>query len=742
MSSWNLRRFRPGIDDITMRTDASDAAAAEVETLKTILRTDPDDSLLQTFLHFAATGGGKPQTFKDLQAFMRRKLHGYTDGTTQYRNQVVNEMMTMMVNSILSGPKTPVRAAVGTGLGTFLRPVSTLIGSIGGDPAVTRSSFAALGAMHEAMGEAWRKAVMDFRAYNQNPEGWRGLTMNTRDYEFEALKAFHNQFGSDGDKAVMAMADWLHKANKLPVFNYSSRIMSATDTFFTQLIGRARVRQLAVLDTYDQVQALKKVASDEDIDAIIKQAEIKFESRVFDADGQITDEMALYAADEAKLTKELTGFARHLDDAIEQAPYIKPFLLFMKTGVNALEMTGRHTPILNRFIAEHADIMSKTWDDPVMIKYGIKSANDLEIARSTMRGRVAIGYGVVSMAAMMALNGKITGNGPPDAELRNSWQQFGWRPRSIKIGDTYVSYESLEPFNIMLSFIADTVDSQKVMGDEWVGNNLGKVGYLLAQNVVNKTFLAGVFQLQELFFSNGQRVESVAANLVNNQVPLAGMRNELGKLLSPGMRELETGFLDSIRNRNLYIDLVAGKDGKLPYRYDILNGRPVNDHIPFIRMLNSVNPFYINPSTNPTRELIFRSGLDLRTTFNTGPNGESLEGQPELKSKWQYYLSQQNLEDQLATLFKDRQVVQSIFDMEEDRAAGRRYEASETFHVPLMAQIINESKKIAWAQLLAESPDAQELANQARLSSLGSKLRKSGDRDQANYIEDLISIPK
>ena len=748
MSSWNLRRFKEDvettIDDITVRTYASDAVAAEVETLKTLLRDDVDDNLLQTFLHFSATGGHKPQTFKDLQEFMRRKLHGYREGDTQYRNQLINELQITGVNSILSGPKTPVRAVVGTGLGTIMRPVSTIIGSLGGtaDPAITRSSFAALGGMMESLGEAWQKAVMDFRAYNQNAEGWRGITMSTRDYEFEALKAFHYQYGSDGDKAMITVVDSIHNLNKLPIFNYGPRIMAAGDTFFSQLIGRGRMRQLAYLDTYDQLKAANKVVSDVDMDRLVREAERKFESKVFDADGQIADEMAAYAADEAKLTKELTGFAKAIDHAFDKAPYLKPFMLFIKTGVNALEMTAKHTPVLNRFVKEHADIMSKNWDDPAMLQYGIKSANDLEIAKATMRGRVAVGYGVVGTAAMMALNGQITGNGPPDRELRESWKQFGWKPRSIKIGDTYVSYESLEPFNLMLSFIADVADSQKVMGDEWVGNNLGKLSYLVAQNIINKTFMAGIFQLQELFTSNGQRIPSIAANLVNNQVPLAGMRNELGKLFSPGMRELENGFVDGIRNRNLYIDLLAGKDGKLPYRYDILNGQPLNDNVPLVRMMNSVNPFYVNPATNPTRELLFRSGVDLKLTFNTGPNNESLEGRPDLKSKWQYYVSQQNIEAQLENLFKDRQVVQSILDMEEDRAAGRRYEASETFHVPLIEQVLKNAKTTAWAQLMNDSTDLQELNNKARLEALSGKLRKQGDRGQANNIEQILSIAK
>lgn len=740
LSSWNLSRFTPGEEDLGRLDELVEAEGEVIDNLRNIIRADTDGELIDTYLHWMATGGQKPQTFKDFQEFMKRKLHGYSEGNIQYRNKIVGELQSMGINSILSGPKTPVRAAIGTGLGTIMRPVAAMIGTIGSDnPTLMRSNFAAFGGMVEGMGDAWRAALADFKTYTQRPDGWRGATVNTKDYEWEALKSFTNQYGSDGDKAAMAIADSMRYINKLPVFNYSPRIMAATDTFFSQLIGRSRQHQLAYLDAYEKA-SVNGIVSDLDFDRIFKQSKIEFENKVFSADGQITDEMAQFWADEAKLTKELTGFGAAFEKAFDKAPYLKPFVLFMKTGKNALEMSAKYTPLLNSFLKESQVIMNKNIGDPELLQYGIKSQDDLEIARAVHKGRTAIGFSVISMAGMMALNGNLTGNGPPDKQLRESMKQFGWKPRSVRIGGNYVSYEPLEPFNSLLSMVADIADGQKVMGDEWVGNWYAKLGYYLAQNVTNKTVFAGLFQLQDILQSNGQRLEAFAGNFVNNQIPLAGMRNELGKLLSPGQRELESGFLESIRNRNLWTDL-TGDGGRLPYRYDILNGQPLNDHIPIVRLNNAINPFMINPGTNPTRELLFRSGVDLKLTFNTGPNNESLEGNPELKSKWQYYIGKQNVEGQLTELFKDRQVVQSIIDMEEDRAANRVYEADETFHVPLIERVLKDAKQTAWQQMMNDSPDVQELNQKATLEALSGKLRKQGKREQANDIEQILAVP-
>ena len=54
---------------------------------------------------------------------------------------LTKELQGVMINSVLSGPKTPARAIMGTGTATFLRPFSQVLGAtLSGDRA-TQSSF-------------------------------------------------------------------------------------------------------------------------------------------------------------------------------------------------------------------------------------------------------------------------------------------------------------------------------------------------------------------------------------------------------------------------------------------------------------------------------------------------------------------------------------------------------------------------------------------------------------------------
>jgi len=750
MVSYDIKRFDANVKDSPVdaikRGELSDEAANEIATLKVLLQNDPSDELLQTFLHFTAANNGNKQGFKDFTQFMHRNIHGYQEGDQFTRNALIREFQVMGMNSMLSGPKTPVRALVGTGLGTVMRPVATIIGSAGdylkGQDEVTRGAFANLGGMVSGMSDSWRKAVADFQSYAVKEEGFRGYIPTQSDLAHNARVDWAETYGSIYDKAVMRTSDFMRGVNKIPLFHMGPRIMSAQDTFADNIIGRGRLKELAFKDVYSKLKDANLVVSDEDFADLIKAAEGHFEGKVFTADGKIADEMVKFAADEAKLTKELTGRVKSIERVFDRTPYLKPFFLFARTGVNALEMTSKYTPGLNNFITEHYDIMTKSWDDPEMLKYGIKTADDLEIAKATMRGRQAIGNGVAFSAAWMALNGKITGNGPPDRGLRDSWTQLsGWQPRSIKIGDKYVSYEALEPFNMILSFAADVVDGQKVMGQEWAGDWYGRLAYLISANVTNRSFMAGLLQMQDVLTSRGADTNRVLGSFLNYQLPLGSARNEIGKIFSPGMRELESGILQSIGNRNLWVDLLGDGKSILPYKYDILSGEKIKSYDPWTRFHNAVSPFQINIGTTPTREFLFRSGLNLKQTFNTGPDGQSLRHLPNLRSKYQFLISQQNIEQQLKELFRNPQIVQSIYDMEADRASGRgvAYESEDNLHSDFIRQIFKNAKRRAWKQLLdSEDNTAGLLTRLHKYEELEAHARKAGKSKRVKLLRSQI----
>ena len=212
-----------------------------------------------------------------------------------------------------------------------------------------------------------------------------------------------------------------------------------------------------------------------------------------------------------------------------------------------------------------------------------------------------MGSAVIFMAGQKFLSGGLHGNGPADRTKRQMWMDSGWRPRTIKIGDAWVSYDAFEPFNQVLSIIGDIGDHQELMGEEWSQDNLQKLAVVIAQGITSKSYMAGLTQFVDLFAGQPGQLNRIAASLMNNTVPLSSLRNELGKVFTPYTRELGSDIASSIRNRNLITEALASNE--LPVKYDMLTGQPIKDWDFITRMFNAVSPVNMNADYSPGREL-------------------------------------------------------------------------------------------------------------------------------------------
>ena len=68
--------------------------------------------------------------WEDVTEVFRKRLRGGQYKGKQYDSMLVKELQGVMVNSVLTGPKTPVRAIMGTATAAFLRPMSQVMGGM------------------------------------------------------------------------------------------------------------------------------------------------------------------------------------------------------------------------------------------------------------------------------------------------------------------------------------------------------------------------------------------------------------------------------------------------------------------------------------------------------------------------------------------------------------------------------------------------------------------------------------
>ena len=706
-----------------VKADMADVKESILSMLK-IAKDDPDDNLLNALFE-AFSMMKNVNSLDDFDNWARKILRGGKLDPSQpdRTGALIRSLQEMVSHSVLSGPKTPMRALLGTGAATFLRPLETFLGAtlrypFTGDSATVKSSLSAMNGMLEAVPEAFDLFFTKLNGY------WSGelSTIRTRytefhkgDYNWEVVRKWAEESGraDPTDRAIFAVTNMIRGINNNNFFSYSTKIMAATDDAFTFLLGRAKMREKAmrrVLDMQGNGYEMPKINQ-----KLMRAYEDDFYEQIFDGNGNIIDEATNFARAEVTLTQPLTGFAKGLNDVLTSNPYVRPFFLFARTGVNGLALTGKHTPGFNFLVKEFNDIaFANNKNLAELKKYGINSIVELENAKALQTGRLALGSGVVFMASQAWMSGRLTGNGPSDRQKRQGWIDGGYLPRTIDVGGVRVGYDSIEPFNLVLSTIADVGDASMLMGEEWTERELQKISLVIAQAVSSKSYLAGIQQLVDLAAGRPGQVERISASLLNNTVPLAGLRNEIGKLINPHMREINSGIFNSLRNRNLSSEYLPGRD--LPVKYDMLTGNPIKDYDFMTRSFNMFSPVSLNLEESAARRFLFNSGYDLRMSVYYAPDGTNLTDDPQIRSMFQREIGNQNLEYELDKLRRDPRIIASMKLMYSDIKAGRRseFDARDYYHNRIIDRLFKKARVLAWRKL-TDYPEIAKIISEQRI---------------------------
>ena len=695
------------------------------EAIQTVLKIADDDEDLLMAMYEAFSMMKDVNSLDDFDRWARNVLLGgkLEQGGIDRTGTLIRELEGVMTNSILSGPKTPARAIMGTATATFLRPVATALGAFArapftGDVATLRASLASVNAMVESIPESFTLFRSKLNSY------WKGdiSSIKTRyseytkgDENWEILRRWAEDSGraTPGEQAAFRVANMARNMNNNNFLTYSTKIMAATDDAFGFILGRAKMREKAmrrVLELQEGGYKTPKITKD-----LMRAYEDDFYAQVFDPAGNLTDEAASFARKEVTLTQELTGFAKGLNDVFTAAPLAKPFFLFARTGVNGLALTGKYTPGFNFLVKEFNEIAGASASNlDNVAKYGITSVEELANAKALQTGRLAMGSAVTFMAAQAWMRGDLNGNGPVDRQKRQAWLDGKWEPRTIKLGAVRVGYDQFEPFNLIMSTIADVGDASELMGEEWTERELQKISLVVAQAITSKSYLAGIQSFVDLFAGRPGQFDRIIAGLANNQVPLAGLRNEIGKLFTPYMREIGSGIDQSVRNRNLIMENFAGYKKELPIKYDLLNGKPLKDWDFMTRAFNAVSPVSLSLDQGPGRQLLFDSGYDLRMSTYYAPDGTNLTDVPEVRSRFQQAIGVQNLERELDKLAKDPKMIASMEKMYEDIRFGKRgqYDARDYYHNIIIKRLFDKARKVAWSTISQENDIAQLVTEQ------------------------------
>jgi hypothetical protein len=258
-------------------------------------------------------------------------------------------------------------------------------------------------------------------------------------------------------------------------------------------------------------------------------------------------------AQRGTFTQELGPIAKAAQTFFNELPGGRIIVPFIKTLTNLIKVFAERTPLAPFSKSIRADIAAG----------GARA--DLAL------GRIAMGTGLMTWAYSMAMNGKLTGEGPRNKAERDALLKTGWRPRSLKMGDKYVEIGRMDPLASFLQFPANLVDLNDQLHNDLTGDLEKDVSDYVALNILaasnmfsSKSFTANVGELMDTVSSEDENkmqrlINFYGSSFVPNAITFVG--NEV----DPTMKEASTLWeaiqkkagLGEVPKRNVFGEVVT-----------------------------------------------------------------------------------------------------------------------------------------------------------------------------------------
>lgn len=250
----------------------------------------------------------------------------------------------------------------------------------------------------------------------------------------------------------------------------------------------------------------------------------------------------------------------HLMGLADAYPAVRLIAPFIRTPMNILIETNKRLPIpivnknLTNALALMGDKLIKGATGksiPTLEKMGQDlqaklMSSDPRVAAETA-GQLMVAGSLASTAMMVAGTGVITGKGPQDPEAQKALRSVGWQQYSIRVGDTFVSFQRLDPLGGMLGFIGDMSDLSRYAGKDQDLSDLTYAATLsVMRNISDKSYISGLVDLAGAVKDPDRYLSKLANRLAGTVVPnvVAGA----GAAIDPTLKE-SYSIMDSIQRR-------------------------------------------------------------------------------------------------------------------------------------------------------------------------------------------------
>ena len=683
-SKFNIRKILgEGDGDAALKQAKSDEAIAKLR--EALADGDPQaKSDFRTLADAVALVDGNPEK---IMSFWQK-----------WRTVGAAALRTAMYNGYLAASQAQLRNLIGNEFNIMLRPAAQAIGfAKQGNFQEARIQLAAYHGLLDMHGEAFQIFKKSFAASAEDTsqvvrfdEGQPGTGRQL----VENMKASAK---TQGERAAAEIVDTYYSVFNHPWMRMPTRGLQAADDAARTLVARMELKKDAMRNSFEKGQGFKV-----DADRYAELVDMKI-----DGDGNLLDQRLLDTAKEVTFQEDLSGFGKTLQDLSNKNPAVKLMFPFVKTPMNIMRQTASYIPgVHQRFIKDFQDAID---------------AGDAE--RIAMyKGREALGFLTLGSAVGLAANGLINGNGPRDKQKKDLWLRNN-QPNSIKIGDTWVSFETIEPLNTILSAATDLVQLHSHVGQGAKYEQIfAQFAYAMSAAVVEKSYFKGLIDTAALMNIRDTRWGELAAAKVAQTgntliLPLSGARAQLARLLQPGKQEFDNVFQREVARALPTTQRIFGSD-----RIDILKNEPMQFGDYVRNIWNTLTPFDVtNNDPDSVAAQLGELGVDVTLEFTDTFKGIELTArETQLFNK---YLADTGIGKELGDLMATEEFKEEV---EAWKESGLGQDPPPPW-LNLIHTKLRQAKRSARSAMLAENPT---FADKVELNQVERSLVKSGRYNQ------------
>ena len=537
-------------------------------------------------------------------------------------------------NNVLSGLSAG-RAAVGNASMLILKPISAF--SRAGLSSVLKRDMEPLervaylyGNMFETASRAFDDSIIRMKKVHQDPDfmmkAARKDFLVEQSNQWEILDDYGEQWLKDGDyynNFMYGWANWQRKIARQPWFRTGITGMSSVDAYTDTFLATFQSR----LEAYSDVMTKHGKSLDPEVfKAKVKEAEKVNYSNMFNADGLLTDTAAKRASGEIALNLD-DGFSKTVNPLLNKVPPLKSLMMFPRTSMNQLKLALSYTPLgAIPGISKYGDILNAGNDmnkiKKVLAEHGIRNADEHPNAmaiykniREEYEGRLMMGAGAVGLSYMYAMSGGVRGNGPVSHNELVKLKKKGWKPNTVKIGNSWVSYKGIPFVEQYLNLMGDIAFYQTALGSNMTEEIHRKAIWTIAATYLNQSPLQGLEPISAMLRGDEGAFKRLAAQNIRAASLMSGAHGVIAKAITNAQKEIYNDFLGYVRNNTVFKDMSYSK-------IDHWTGEEIDEiDNPILRALNAINPVKVHGGNEPWRLWLLNSGFDDLAEIKTSSKG-------------------------------------------------------------------------------------------------------------------------